>query len=259
MSSGPALDVLKDCELAEHKAVRRYLAELYVYLQGIVPESDVHRFLEETCGHLESLLEEYETPDDADVRFALEEFGEPRRLADDYIEAWYNKRSRLTFFERSFGPGNLLVLALFGMASLLFWTLLQFRVFLPSNSAFHLPWSPGEIRRYFPEPLPFPDFSLQFLLMTGVPVLAPPILGWIVGRVVPIKPAGAVYAVLMPIILVSFFIGVLLLPITDGLIFAIFQAVYWLPVGCGAAYLSARQLRRFRFRRARRIMSEGGS
>lgn len=251
MSSAPKLSILDvlNPEPAPPFALDLYLAELRIYLTGIVPDEDIERFLEETAEHLEILLEE--SPDN-ELRLAAE-FGTPREVADQFIEAWYTKRSRLSPLERFFGPGNLSVVALFGFAAVLYWALLQFRIFLPSNSAYHLPWSPGEIRRYFPEPLPFPEFSLQFLLMAGVPLIAPPVMGWIVGRIVPVRPQAAVYAVLMPMILVSYIIGILLLPVTDGLIFAVVQSVYWLPVGYAFAHLSSSLARRARLREVRRL------
>lgn len=244
MSSAPSLepDPFAHLQIAHSADFGSYLAELRTYLQGIVPEAEIRRYLEETADHLETL---YENRGGDGLRLAAE-FGSPRELADQLIEVWYHKRSRLSPLERLFGPGHLRVVALFGLAAVAYLSLLQFRIFLPSNSAFDLPWSPGQIRRYFPEPLPFPDFSFEFLLMTGIPLLAPPILGWIVGRIVPVRPVAAIYSVLMPMILVSYIVGVLLLPVTDGLIFAVLQSVYWLPVGCLFAGLSAARLRKVR-------------
>jgi hypothetical protein len=245
--------------LAPCPELERFLLELALYLRGVVPDADVRRFLEETSDHLEAMLEERgpaESRTESTILEVVGEFGEPRRLADNFIEAWYNRRPGRRIIERMLGPGNMLVLSLFGSASLAYWVLLQFRVFLPSDSAFHLPWSPGQIRRFFPEPLPFPDFSWQFLLLTGIPVLAPPILGWLVGRLVPVRPHVTVYGVLMLLIVASYAIGVSLLPVTDGLVFAGFQTVYWLPVGCGCAYLSSKAARRRQTRLAARLAGE---
>jgi hypothetical protein len=234
---------------------RPYLDELYLYLDRIVPAPDVHRFLEETADHLSVVREDAEAaghPPESAVQAAVVEFGEPRRLADQLIEAWYYRRSRLRPIERALGPGNAYALTCFGLANLAYWILLQVRVYMPSHSALRLPWSPGQIRQFLPEPLPFPEFSLQFLLVTGVPLLAPPLLGWAVGRAVPVRPHASVYRVLMPLILTSYLIGVLLLPVTDGLLFAMVQTFYWLPVGCATAYLAStacRQRRRFLARR----------
>ena len=229
--------------------IEAYLEELHSRLWKVVPEAEESRLLEETADHLDMIVEEF-GGDVESVELALNEFGSPGTLADQYIETWYNKPSRLSWLERKLGPGNVCVLALFGLADLAYLAILQFRVFLPANAAIRLPWSPAEIRQYFPEPLPFPDFSVQFLLMTGIPLLAPPILGWIVGRKIPLRPQFHVYSVMMPLIIFSFILGILLLPVTDGLMFAIVQAVYWLPIGCGAAALSSRFAARERRKQA---------
>lgn len=235
--------------------LRSYLAELYLYLTGIVPEEEVHRFLEEAADHLEAIVEDvsedHPRHEDA-VAQALLEYGEPRRLADDLIEAWFFRQTRLNSIERAIGPGHAYALTLFGSANLLFWVLLQMRVFVPSGSAFRGPWSPGQIRQFLPEPIPFPDASPQFLIMTGVPLIAPPILGWLVARAVPIRPHASVYRVLMPLVVVSYLIGILLLPVTDGIVFAVLQTIYWLPMGCGAAFLTERASRRLRAMQVRR-------
>lgn len=235
--------------------LRAYLAELYLYLTGIVPEPDVHRYIEETADHLENVLEDVSEPNqthDEAVQRAMLEYGEPRRLADDLIEAWYFKQSRLNSIERTLGPGHAYALMWFGAANLVFWILLQIRVFLPSSSALQGPWSPGQVRQFLPEPIPFPDVSPQFLLFTGVPLLAPPLLGWAVGRAVPVRPHASVYRVLMPLVVASYLIGILLLPVTDGIAFAVLQTIYWLPVGCGTAYLVSRAERRLREMQVRR-------
>ncbi len=218
-----------------------YLEELTIYLRGVVPEEDISRIVEETAEHYESAYWDVHLENgsiqDAHL-LVTTALGSPQYLAGRFIEAWYFKASRLGPIERVVGPDNVCALALFGVADLFYWALLQFRIFLPSYSALHFAWSPAAIRHYFPEPLPFPDFSPQFLLLTGIPLLAPPILGWIVGRQIPVKPATAVYRVLMPLTILSYTLGFLLLPITDGLIFAFVQFFYWVPVSCAAAKLS---------------------
>ncbi|RYG48780.1 hypothetical protein EON79_03455 [bacterium] len=213
----------------------RYLVELRVYLEGIVPADDIERFLEETADHILSVTDEG-VPEEQ----AVAQFGGPRRVADQVIEAWYTRPSRMGALERKIGPANTRVLVLFGASYLAYWAVLQTRLFLPATAAIRLPWSPAEMRRFFPEPLPFPDLSIGFLLLVGVPILCPPILGWIVGKIVPLRPHAHVYGVLTPLILFSYTVGVALLPFTDGLVFSVIQLVYGLPVASGAAYLANR-------------------
>ncbi|RYG33176.1 hypothetical protein EON81_18830 [bacterium] len=227
-----------------------YLVELRVYLDGIVPGKDMDRFLEETADHLFSVTEE-----GVSEAQAIADFGDARRVADHVIEGWYTHSPRLGVLERKIGPGNARVLVLFGASYLAYWAVLQTRLYLPATAAIRLPWSPAEMRRYFPEPLPFPDFSIGFLLLIGIPILCPPILGWRVGRMIPIRPHAHVYGVLTPLILFSYTIGVALLPFTDGLVFSVIQLVYGLPVATGAAYLAYVSDRAARRARAARSMA----
>lgn len=232
--------------------LRKYLVELAVYLERVVPRSETDRLLEEVADHFETMLE----AEGHSFEEVAAEFGSSRQLADNFIEAWYAKRSSPSLLERRLGTGSMFALGTFGFASLIYWVLLQFRVFLPTYTSIKLPWSPGQIRAFFPEPLPFPDFSVQFLLLTGIPLLAPPLIGWLVGRSVHIKPHSTTYSVVVHITIVSYIIGILLLPMTDGLVFALFQTVYWLPVGCLAAYMSHTIDRKRRQKRADRIVLE---
>lgn len=232
-------------------SLKQFLYEVAVYLKGIVPKEEISRLIEEVADHFESLLE---IGEQSFEEIAME-FGSSRELADTFIEAWYTKRSSKSALERRLGPGTMIVLCTFGLATVVYWILLQFRVFLPNYTAIRLPWSPGQIRDFFPEPLPFPDFSIQFLLITGLPLLAPPILGWIVGRTIHLRPHSTIYAVMIQIAIVSYIIGILLLPVTDGLVFAVFQTVYWLPVGCLMSFLSHRLDRNRRAKAASKMRS----
>jgi hypothetical protein len=69
---------------------------------------------------------------------------------------------------------------------------------------------------------------------------------------VPVRPHASVYRVLMPLVVASYLIGILLLPVTDGIVFAVVQTVYWLPAGCGTAYLVSQASRRLRAMQVRR-------
>jgi hypothetical protein len=66
-----------------------------------------------------------------------------------------------------------------------------------------------------------------------------------------------IYSVLVLLTIVSFFVGISLLPVTDGLVFAIFQTAYWLPVGCGCAYWSSQLGRKSRARYAQKLIHQG--
>lgn len=242
----------RDCDIVQSASsdqIRKFLLEVAVFLNRVVPYEEIERLLEEISDHFETMLEAGDQNFD---QIALE-FGSSRDLADNFIRAWYTKRASPSIIEKRMGTGAMFVFGTFGIATLAYWILLQSRVFLPTYTSIRLPWSPGQIRAFFPEPLPFPDFSIQFLLITGIPLLAPPVLGWLAGRKVHIAPHSTVYAVLVHVAIVSYIIGIMLLPMTDGLVFAVFQTVYWLPVGCMTALATHRLDRKRRKKRADRL------
>lgn len=227
-------------ELVTHPHVSDYLAQLEHALAAYVPETEALRLIEESEDHLISLIQTLEEQGEGpeSVHLAILEMGSPQSVADYFIEAWYLRPSRLGPLERRLGPGLTRTLIWFGAAEFLLWTLLQARIFLPAYGSVQLPWSPATVRRYFPEPLPFPDFSLRFLLIIVLPIVLPPLLGYAVGRQVPVRPHIEVAKVVIGLAVFSYAIGLLLLPVTDGVILAILQLAYWLPMASLTAHLT---------------------
>ncbi len=217
-----------------------YLDRLAARMVGRIPARERLRLKDEACFHLERLVAQYQV-EGQDARSATEKaihrYGPPAQIADEFIEAWFEAQGEPRLYRR-FGRANFTAFVFLGAAQLLYVVLLQVRVFLPNGAAYALPLSPGAARQLLPDPLPLPQSVLELLSLYGYPIVAPIVAGWFVGVAVPVRAERAVTNALMPIVLYSFVMGVLTLPQTAGVLFALFQLAYWLPVGALAAWLA---------------------
>lgn len=234
----------------ENLLLEQYIAAMDRVLQGSVPDSTRRDLLDETQAHLEhavrtglergkSLLESTQS--------AIDRYGPAKENALDYMASWFQSESR-TPMTRKVGRANLISYGIFQMLVVIYYLILQIHVFLPGESMYRIPFSPAQVRDVWPNPLPFPDFSARFFILIGYPLLAPLLGGLIIGCLIPAKAASAVYRGLMPLILISFVMGALLLPMTEGLLFALLQVAFWLPVGCLTAHFSSNLARSWRCR-----------
>lgn len=228
-------------DVPEERLLDDYVDRLRAPLVGTVPLERRQRFLSEVAGHLEALVEDYrqegEAPDSA-ARRAIREHGKPGQLAEDFLAAWFQKGARGPI-ERRFGRANCTAFGAFVVAQAAYLLVLQVRVFEPNGAFYRFPFSPGQIRQVWPAPLPYPEASPWFAFLVCYPILAPFVAGWWTGRRVPVRAGMAVYHALVPLILCSFAVGACLLPVTEGILFALIQLFLWLPVGSLAAHVSS--------------------
>ncbi len=229
-------------------AIRQYVETLDRSLAGEVSNAERELLVEEALFVLESSVAEGtllgKTVEEA-IRDALQEYGPVLAVADAHVEGFYEADPRSPIIQL-LGRANALAFGLFGCATLAYYILLQVRIYLPVGVPINLPFSPAEVRSVFPEPLPYPDLTPSFFALLGYPLIVPFVLGWVVGRRIPVHAPAAVFRSMGPIALCSFLMGSLLLPNTEGLLFAIWQVIFWIPVGyltaCLSSYL-ARQRR----------------
>lgn len=225
----------------ENLLLEQYLQDLEKGLGGVIASDAADSFLAETRAHLEQAIRSHRESGLSlleSTQRALDRYGSAKANADDYVASWFQYKAQTPMTKR-LGRANLISFGLFQMAEVIYFLILQIDVFLPGESVYRIPFSPAQVRSVWPEPLPFPDISLRFFVLVGYPLIAPLAAGWLVGRMIPVRAAGAVYRGLMPLILVSFVMGALLLPMTEGLLFALFQVAFWLPVGCFTAHISS--------------------
>jgi hypothetical protein len=136
----------------------------------------------------------------------------------------------------------------FVQASLWGLVLLQYKFFWPAADAMRFPLSVPEIRKLWPEPLPLPDGSPIWNLVWAYGFLAPFVAGWLTGRKALTGAARSVATVQILCTLLTFIVGTFMLPITEGLWFAILQLAWWVPMGTLTAHIASAFTRRRRFR-----------
>lgn len=230
---------------AENLLLENYLHDLERAVSPIVDREERISFVAEARVHLEQSIRTERERGRAHLestQIALAKYGSAGENADAFSASAFEYQGRTTLTKR-FGRANLIAYGLMQMAEVLFFLVLQLDIFLPAESLYRIHFSPAQVRGVWPEPLPFPDMSLRFFVLIGYPLLAPIVCGWLIGRLVPVRAAHAVYRGLTPLILISFVMGALLLPVTEGLLFALFQVAFWLPVGCLTAHFSSKLAR----------------
>lgn len=240
-----------------HPTLRQYVEALDWALAGEVPAAERALLVDEAIFVLERIADERlllgATPDEA-AQAAVAEYGDCQGLAAIHVEGSFEANPP-TPVVQAFGRSNSVAFGLFGCATLAYLVLLQLRVYLPSGAPLEMPFTPAQVRSIFPEPLPFPELSLGFLLTVGYPIVAPLIVGAMIGRRIPVRAASAAYRALLPGILAAFVTGSLLLPNTEGLLFGVWQVVFWLPAGCCTAHLASSFARRKRARQAEGVVA----
>lgn len=213
--------------------VEDYLDYLCVPLTGAIPYRERRRFRMEVHNHIDGLIREYRSQGVAlpeAVQAALCEFGEPGQVGQDFLQEWSQGSPRV-------GAGAVMratllrAFGLFGIATVL-------NLFA--------------IQHYAEEG---PGVTDPFPYLLTLAVLAPLVAGCLTGLARPARiRAGTGYAILL-CVAASTAVGLVMLPQTEGLVFALFQLLFWLPAGClatlGAATL-ARQHRRLRYWRSAR-------
>ncbi len=215
-------------ELRWNERTEDYLDHLCAPLVGIVPYAERQSLRAEAQEHLWALIEDGRAQGldtAAALEAALREYGEPWQTGQAFVDAWCQRQIPESRLARCMGVAVLRAFAWFGAASVFNLLLLQAYAMVPGWRAAYLPL-----------------FSLA--------LLSPVIAGGLTGGTVAIGSTRAVATVVALLSLHSFAAGVLMLPHREGLYFALFQLLFWLPVGCLSAWGTAslvRHLRRSRF------------
>jgi hypothetical protein len=231
--------------------VEDYLDRLMVPLVGVVPARERLRLRQEAFDHLGYLRERYLAEGFAPAsaeRAALDAYGSPVSVANQFLESWYRKERSGPLFQR-FGRANVTAFSVFAALQFMTCVLLLLRVYLPSESVFHYAIDPAAFYRFMPNWMPLPEWTPLFSAVVLAVLFAPLIGGWIVGALVPVRSTKAVYQGLMPCIVYSFLAAIVLLPAREMLMFSVVQLFYWLPAGMMMARISSVVMRDWRMHR----------
>jgi hypothetical protein len=205
--------------------IEDYLDYLCAPLLGVVPYPQRRRLRLEAADHLYALTEDYAAegfaPPEA-AGLALREYGEPWTVGQSFADAWTGASAagRLMRFAdaatlRAFGW-----FGVFTVASLL---ILQTSLLQPGG----LYWQP---------------------YVTCLAVVSPVIAGVLTGFGLHGRMGLGICRAVAALAAASGVVGLLLLPRLEGLQFALFQLLFWLPVGSLSAAVTAGLARQFRLR-----------
>jgi hypothetical protein len=228
-----------------HPAVDAYLAEVKQGVRGLVPRERIDMYLGETADWIlcrAKMLETEGFEEESALRQAVIEHEDPKQLAVALIEDYFESQSDGPLVKRM-GRANAIVFTIFGLATGVYFLLLQVILAFPNTEALKGGPTPAQLSRYYPAMLPYPEPSWQFILACGVPVVLPFALGWLAGHLVPVRARESVAMGLFPIVVFSAFAAALLLPDKTGVLFTLFLVVFWLPVASQMAHFSSLRLR----------------
>lgn len=219
-----------DLTIGEAQAlIEDYLDYLCAPLLGIVPHVQRRRLRAEAQDHLLALAEDFEAegfaPQEA-VSVALREYGEPWQVGQSFADAWLGGAapSRLVRFADA---ATLRAFGCFGILTVLDLLLVEWSVLGPSQEGL----------------LP---------LIQCLAVLSPLLAGGLTGLGLDSRASVGICRAVSLLALVAATAGLLLRPHSEGLTFAAFQIVFWLPVGCLSATVAASLRRQFLLRGFRR-------
>jgi hypothetical protein len=141
------------------------------------------------------------------------------------------------------GRANAIVFTVFGLATGIYFLLLQLMLAFPRTDALHGSLSPAALERFYPALLPYPELSWQFVVASLYPLVVPFLGGWVAGRLVPVRAQESVLMGMVPLVLFSCCASWLLLPDKTGVVFTVLLVVFWLPVASIIARVSSSRLR----------------
>ena len=228
-SDPPPLPAAPPAEEEQQAQIGDYLDYLCAPLLGIVPYAQRRRLRLETEDHLLALAEDFQAegfaPDEA-VTVALQEYGEPWRIGQDFAEAWLTGPHPCRF-ARFTDAATLRAFGWFGVLSVLTLLGVEQCALTPNSQAL---WP----------------------LVQCLAVAAPLVAGVLTGFALHPRTVGGVCRAMTALGLASGAAGLLVLPHPEVLQFALFQLVFWLPAGCLSAAVTASLRRQFRLQNFRR-------
>lgn len=208
-------------ELRLFERVEDYLDHVCAPLVDLVPYRARQAFREEIRQHITFLVEEHRQAASLEeaIESALQEFGEPWMVGEALAEEWSRKGPLRP--GRRIGAASLHAFSLFGLATAINLAVIEVSLLEHCEEA---------------------CYPYMLFLAALSPILA--------GCLTGLKAYGQT---LRSVIYVSLFLfldtlvtGFLMLPDLEGIHFALFQALFWLPMGCASAALTATLVRSHR-------------
>lgn len=236
MNSLPDLNLLTNDpqgqQISSEERLEDYLEHLIAPLIGLVPYTERKAFRQEAHAHLDGLIREYRWQGQdlqAATETALREFGEPWKVGQTFLQEWLQGTPDLRP-PMLIRKATCVAFAWFGMASMLTLLALEQHLLAPAN----------------------------YTLLPGIGLMAffaPFVAGCLTGAMSPAHAQRGTRNAFVILILHSLTAGLLLQPRMEGLAFAAWQLLFWLPAGrisASVTVICLRYVRRQRFWQAAR-------
>lgn len=231
-------------DIAAADMVEDYLDHQMAPLIGLIPLEERRRIRRDLADYLANdvneLAEEGRSRLDC-VRSVIAEYGDTRAAADEILDHWLHQKDGNGRLSRRFGVPKIYAAIYFGVATSVVGILAQIHISAVNSQSNPLPvgfgLSPAQLRTFIPSSLPLPESSPTFGTLIAALFALPITAGVLTGWTAIVHPARACYHVMLIMIMFSFASGVLMLPACYGLMIAVLQMLYWLPVGCLFAHI----------------------
>lgn len=211
-------------------AIADFMTRVRSELAGRVPLSARRRLMDEIRDHLLLATETHAAhglPVESAARRAVESFGSPEEVAEEFIAAHLLTRERS--WVRSLGRDAAVALVCFGLATLAVWLGVYARVFFPSPTVATLPKDLVGLHSFMPAWAPIPELSPTYLGWIGALMLGPIAASFTLRYWVPARAERTIGVGLVPCILATVVNAAALAPDVHFVISAAIMVVYWLP------------------------------
>lgn len=223
MNSQPELASYDRSTARRWERIEDYLDHLCAPLVGVVPYDDRVALRSEAGAHIAWLIEEFEQQGlkrEEAIEAALREHGEPWPIGAAWVDEWL-RDAPTSALSRRLGSGWMRAFVAFGAASVLNWLLIETCTLLPG-------WSGIE----------------SWLMLLAV--LSPIVAGGLTGARAPARVVPVVSGVQMMLLAHSLTAAWTMWPRREGVYFALFQLLFWLPARCLSAWLAASMAKHLR-------------
>ncbi|HLK55406.1 MAG TPA: permease prefix domain 1-containing protein [Chthonomonadaceae bacterium] len=210
--------------------IEDYLDYLCAPLLGVVPYAERRCLRDEARQHLQDLVEEFReqglSPQEALTR-ALHAHGNPWRIGQSFVQEWSLGRAAAP--RNAVRRATLCAFAWFGIATVLSLLLIEQYTYEVSSQLV--------ITRGYLMPYSYQDALFPYLI--GLLLLSPIVAGCLSGLMAPRQVIQGIINALGILCANTLLTACLLLPKIEGMVFLLIQIAVWLPIGCGAAVLTA--------------------
>lgn len=243
---------MKGVDDYSENVIEDYLDHVFAPLIGLIPYIERRRMRKEIQLLLEKAAQQRRaagTPPAEAGLLAIEELGDSGRISDDLIKNWQREAVKGRFRDQR--AANAVAVVALCLTNL--WIVALLRLYSLSRDAdsaktitFGLP--PDLIRRVIPHPLPLPEATPLFVTLSLSLLLCPLAAGCLAGIFVFVRPAWTAVRSQAILTACTLLADLAFLKLSDALLMAGFQLLFWIPAEALAAAAASAAAWRLRCR-----------